>query len=126
MGLDPLIGLIPGVGDAVASAIGSFILLEALRAGAPRLLVIRMSGNLLLNAVVGAIPVAGDLFSVWFRSNAKNYALLRSWQTGESKIPGGSHGRWVGTGCLFLTLLMGGICALAYWLFSALWGWITA
>src|SRR5688572_890148 len=71
IGLDPLIGLIPGVGGAVASAIGSFILLEAMRAGAPRLLVIRMSGNLLLNAVIGAIPVAGDLLSMWFRSNAK-------------------------------------------------------
>ena len=123
IGLDPIIGLVPGVGDALASAMGSIILLEAVRAGAPRLLVLRMTGNLLINAGVGAIPIAGDLFSMWFRSNAKNYALLRAWQTGDPKSI--SHGKWVITGFVVLLLIMGGFVVLACWLFTALWRWIT-
>ena len=77
IGLDPLIGLIPGIGDALANLIGTVILGVAARLRLPRIVLARMSLNLLINGVVGAVPVAGDLFSVWFRSHAKNAALLR-------------------------------------------------
>lgn len=77
IGLDPLIGLIPGIGDALANLIGTVILGIATRLRLPRIVIARMSLNLLINAVVGAVPVAGDLFSVWFRSHARNAALLR-------------------------------------------------
>jgi len=125
IGLDPVIGLIPGVGDAVASAIGSIILLEAMRAGAPRLLVMRMAANVLVNAAVGAIPVAGDLFSVWFRSNAKNYALLRAWQTGGQKPLDGADARWANLGCGILVVVAVGLGALVFWMIAALWRWMT-
>jgi hypothetical protein len=77
LGLDPLIGLIPGIGDALANLIGTIILGLATRLRVPRIVLARMSLNLLINGTVGAIPIAGDLFSVWFRSHARNAVLLR-------------------------------------------------
>jgi hypothetical protein len=77
IGLDPLLGLIPGIGDALANLIGTIILGLATRLRVPRIVLARMSLNLLINGVVGAVPIAGDLFSVWFRSHARNAALLR-------------------------------------------------
>lgn len=77
LGLDPLIGLIPGIGDAIANLIGTIILGLATRLQVPRIVVARMSLNLLINGTLGAVPIVGDLFSVWFRSHARNAALLR-------------------------------------------------
>ena len=77
LGLDPLLGLIPGIGDALANLIGTIILGLATRLRVPRIVLARMSLNLLSNGAVGAIPIVGDLFSVWFQSNARNAALLR-------------------------------------------------
>ncbi len=77
LGLDPLLGLIPGIGDALANLLGTIILGFATRLRVPRIVLTRMSLNLLINGTVGAIPIAGDLFSVWFRSHARNAALLR-------------------------------------------------
>jgi len=77
LGLDALVGLIPGVGDALANLIGTIILGLAARLRIPRIVLARMSLNLLINGAVGAIPIAGDLFSVWFWSHERNAALLR-------------------------------------------------
>jgi len=77
VGLDPLLGLIPGIGDMLANLIGILILILAARLHVPQVIVARMSLNLLINGVVGAIPIAGDLFSIWFRSNSRNAELLR-------------------------------------------------
>lgn len=77
LGLDPLLGLIPGIGDALANLIGTVILGLGTRLQLPRIVLARMSLNLLINGTVGAVPIVGDLFSVWFRSHARNAALLR-------------------------------------------------
>jgi hypothetical protein len=77
IGLDPLLGLIPGLGDILANLIGTFIMVLAARLQVPQIVLARMSLNLLINGVVGAIPIAGDLFSIWFRSHARNAELLR-------------------------------------------------
>ena len=77
IGLDPLLGLIPGIGDVIANLIGTVILGIATRLQVPRIVLTRMSLNLLINGTVGAVPIVGDLFSVWFRSHARNAALLR-------------------------------------------------
>lgn len=77
IGLDPLLGLIPGIGDVIANLIGTVILGIATRLQLPRIVLTRMSLNLLINGTVGAIPVVGDLFSVWFRSHMRNAVLLR-------------------------------------------------
>lgn len=77
IGLDPLLGVIPGIGDVIANLIGTVILGIATRLQVPRIVLTRMSLNLLINGTVGAVPIVGDLFSVWFRSHARNAALLR-------------------------------------------------
>jgi len=77
LGLDPLLGLIPGIGDMIANLIGTVILVLAARLHVPQVVMMRMSLNLLINGTVGAIPIVGDLFSIWFRSHARNADLLR-------------------------------------------------
>jgi hypothetical protein len=77
IGLDPLLGLIPGIGDMIANLIGTVILILAARLRVPQIVITRMSLNLLINGTVGAVPILGDLFSIWFRSHARNADLLR-------------------------------------------------
>lgn len=76
VGLDGLVGLIPGVGDTVAAAIASYALLEAYRMDAPTSLIARMAANIGLDWVVGSVPVAGDLFDFAFKANRRNVDLL--------------------------------------------------
>jgi hypothetical protein len=76
IGLDPIIGLIPGLGDSSTAVMSSVILLNALRAGVPRIVLVRMALNVLVNTLIGAIPGIGDVFSAFFKSNRRNYELL--------------------------------------------------
>ena len=77
-GLDALIGLVPGLGDAVSAVFSGAIILQASRLGAPRSVVTRMIANVAIDTLVGWIPVLGDLFDVAWKSNLKNMALLES------------------------------------------------
>jgi hypothetical protein len=77
IGIDPLIGLIPGIGDTGSAVVSAIALLQAARYGLPKIILARMSVNILLNEVIGIVPVVGDAFSFWFKSNARNYALLK-------------------------------------------------
>jgi hypothetical protein len=76
-GLDPIIGLIPGIGDTASALISAFALVYAARCGLPKVLLARMSLNILINEIVGIVPGLGDAFSFWFKSNLRNYELLR-------------------------------------------------
>ena len=76
IGLDPIIGLIPGIGDALANLAGSAILLIGAKFNLPKIVLLRMAVNIALNTLIGAIPFVGDLFSIWFRSNVRNAQLL--------------------------------------------------
>jgi hypothetical protein len=75
-GLDPIVGIIPLFGDALVTALGVAILLSAKQLNVPTSVLVRMAYNLTINGLVGTIPGFGDLFSFWFRSHAKNTALL--------------------------------------------------
>jgi hypothetical protein len=77
IGLDPLVGLIPVVGDIISGLISTYLIWEARRLGAPKWLMARMLANTLFDTVVGSVPVVGDAFDAVFRSNMKNMALLR-------------------------------------------------
>ena len=89
IGLDPLLGLIPGFGDIVANLIGSSILFLATQLQVPKIILVRMAMNMGINTVLGAIPGIGDLFSIWFRSNERNAQLLRRYtnQTTSRSTP---------------------------------------
>ncbi|MDB6154759.1 MAG: conserved rane protein of unknown function [Chthoniobacteraceae bacterium] len=76
-GLDPLIGLIPGVGDTASAVVSMLLIFQSARYGMPRIVLARMALNVLLNTIFGSVPVIGDFFSLWFKSNNMNYALLR-------------------------------------------------
>lgn len=89
IGLDPIIGLIPGGGELLTTLAGATVLGEAGKRGIPFRLLIKMGGNMLLNALMGAIPVVGDLFSVWFKSNTRNYDMLNQFLNSEEEPKGG-------------------------------------
>jgi hypothetical protein len=83
-GLDPLIGIIPLVGDVIVTAAGGLILLTAQRLGVPRRTLATMAFNLFVNGLVGSVPIFGDAFSFMFKCHAKNVAaLLREVKEGE-------------------------------------------
>ncbi|HEY5813879.1 MAG TPA: DUF4112 domain-containing protein [Terrimicrobiaceae bacterium] len=102
LGLDPLIGLIPGVGDTSTAAVSSLILVNGLRAGVPRVVLVRMAFNILINSVLGAIPGIGDLFSAWFKSNQQNYRLLQR-HSGSARIS--TTGDWIFLIALLVVIL---------------------
>jgi hypothetical protein len=79
LGLDGLIGLVPVVGDGVTALLSSYVIGEGVRNGAPKSVILKMLGNLLVDTVIGAIPFFGDLFDVVNRSNYKNVNLLRGY-----------------------------------------------
>jgi hypothetical protein len=76
-GVDALIGLVPVVGDAITTAISSWMIYEAHRLGISRLALARMIGNVAFDGIVGAIPIVGDAFDVAFRANRRNMKILR-------------------------------------------------
>lgn len=76
IGIDPLLGLIPGVGDVLGDVVSVYIVYEAWRAGATRSQVARMLGNVVIDGLVGTVPVVGDLFDFAFKANVRNLAIL--------------------------------------------------
>jgi len=78
-GIDGIIGLIPVVGDIIATALSLWLVREARALGAPWHVTARMLGNVAIQGVVGTVPVAGDAFDVLFRANMRNARLLRRW-----------------------------------------------
>jgi hypothetical protein len=118
IGLDPIIGLIPGIGDLIGTAVSSFIILQAHRAGVPKATIGRMMANVAIDSGLGAIPFAGDAFDFVFKANQKNLELYRA------TVRGGRSARgdvW------FLVLLALGLLVLLalpvlaiVWLFQAI------
>jgi hypothetical protein len=124
VGLDPLLGLIPGFGDMLANLIGTVILVLAARLQVPRIVVARMSLNLMINGTIGTIPILGDLFSVWFRSHARNAVLLREAAT---KLNRSNQGDWIYVAGIIggtVVLLLVAITAVL-WIVVKLWTAIT-
>ena len=106
-GLDPIIGLLPGLGDTASAIVSAMALIQAARRGVPKILLARMSLNILINEVVGIIPGLGDAFSFWFKSNTRNYRLLQE-HIGEPSRSRKSD--WVFVGAV-LGLLFVIVCA---------------
>jgi hypothetical protein len=106
-GLDPIIGLLPGMGDVTSAIVSAVAFVYAARSGVPKILLARMAMNILINELVGIIPGVGDAFSFWFKSNARNCELLG----GYSAAPVGSRsGDWIFV-IAVLSLLFVIVCA---------------
>ena len=104
-GLDPIIGLLPGWGDTASALAALFLLWQSAQAGVPKIILGRMALNIFLNDALGTVPVVGDAFSFWFKSNARNYALHQK-HAGTSKPVG--WGDW-----LFVFGLLFGVALLS-------------
>ena len=77
VGLDSIAGLVPVVGDLVTAAMGAWIVWEAKNLGLPKWKLWRMAGNVAFDTAVGAVPVVGDAFDLFFRSNTRNLRIVK-------------------------------------------------
>ena len=77
VGADAVIGLLPGIGDAITTGLSLWIVKEAHALGAPKHVLTRMAGNVAVDAITGVVPVLGDAFDVIWRANRRNVRLLR-------------------------------------------------
>ena len=103
-GLDPVIGLVPGLGDFAGAIMSGYVVLLGARLGAPRSVILRMLGNVAVDTVAGSVPLLGDLFDVGWKSNLRNVALLDRWVDQPVRTRAASR-RAVGFTVLALTLL---------------------
>lgn len=93
LGADAALGLVPGIGDAVTTALSLYIVWEANRLGVPRTKLVRMLGNVALDGLAGAIPVLGDIFDLAFKSNRRNLRILREHLGREISLGAGEYRR---------------------------------
>jgi hypothetical protein len=76
-GLNPVLDLIPAIGDASAAVVSAITLFVAARNRVPKVVITRMGLNILINALIGIIPGIGEVFAFWFRPSHRNYELLK-------------------------------------------------
>ena len=104
-GLDALVGLIPGFGDTATSLASFYILASAVRYRVPKITMLRMGLNIGIDYVVGSLPLVGDLFDAWWKSNQKNIALLQKRATvSAEEARSGKLSDWLFVGVIILLL----------------------
>ena len=124
-GLDPVVGLIPGLGDLASPVFAGLLILEGARLRVPRIILMRMAVNALVDAVIGAIPLVGIAGDVFFRANTRNLALLE-----RHAVPGGRPATkadygfvWGVLAALFVGVIL--IVILAIWLLARVWEYVA-
>lgn len=124
IGLDGIIGLVPGVGDMLAGFLSTLILHQAFRRNMPKMVLARMLINILIDVGIGAIPIVGDLFDFWWKANLRNARLMDRYEREPGKVYRQSTiatiGFIVGTLAL-IGLLIAGVVALV----ALVWGALT-
>ena len=119
IGLDPILGLLPGLGDLVSPLFTIGVLWQARDLGIPRIVQLRMIFNVAIDTLVGMVPIAGDLFDFAWKANIKNLALLERHAYEEHRA---APGDWVFVSAMILLLVLLAVAPflLAGWFFSAL------
>ena len=114
-GLDALLGLLPGGGDAITGAIAGYAIVLAARLGAPPAVIARMALNVLVDVATGTIPVLGDVFDVGWKANRKNVQLLERYQQRPQKVNAGS---WAVVAAVLLIIVAAivGVFVLGAWI----------
>jgi Domain of unknown function (DUF4112) len=124
IGIDPILGLIPGGGDTVSAALSGYIIIEAARMGLPRKALIQMVMNLVIDTVAGSVPIVGDIFDVVSKANLRNMQIVES----HAKSPVAStkvDKLFIGfliAGIIIFALAVGGISVLVWSFVSNLFG----
>jgi hypothetical protein len=127
IGLDPIVGLIPGIGDLISAVLSGYIILEAARAQVPTLTLAKMLGNVGVDTLFGAIPALGDVFDATWKSNARNAALLeRHLAVVVEPLPEKRNiiGRTI-VAAVVLVLIVGAGLAFGIYVARLLWGLTT-
>jgi|SRR5687768_680092 hypothetical protein len=83
IGLDGILGLIPGIGDVTSGAFSGLIILRAIQNGVPKVAILRMLVNVAIDSILGVVPVVGDLFDFAFKANVKNVEIYRQSLSGN-------------------------------------------
>jgi hypothetical protein len=117
IGIDAVIGFVPGLGDMLSGLVGVLIVARAAALGLPRVVVARMLFNVAIDFVIGAVPVAGDAFDLWFKANARNVALMRAYlgDRDRSTAP-----QWAFFAVVLAAMVI--IAGLVFWLIASLVG----
>ncbi|MEM9918352.1 MAG: DUF4112 domain-containing protein [Bacteroidota bacterium] len=118
-GIDFIIGLVPYAGDVLTYAFSSVLVLSMARHGASGMVLVKMLWNILVDAIIGSIPILGDLFDLRFRANRRNFELLK-----EHYVEGEHKGSAWSVILVVLAVLIG-LFVLMVWLIFKLasWGW---
>lgn len=120
VGIDPLVGLIPGIGDTIGAIMSSYILSEAARLGAPKSILLKMAFNIAVDALAGALPIFGDLFDFGWKANQRNARILGDYLDNPREAVATSRlFAWVLVGSLIGLFIFVGL--LGYLLVYALW-----
>jgi hypothetical protein len=125
IGIDGLLGLIPGIGDIAGGVASSYIIIESARLGASTTTLLRMVFNVLVESIIGLIPFLGDLFDFVWKANEKNTALMEK-QLHEPQPPNSPEYRLKVTVVLIILVLFLSIVVLAYLGFMILFHLIEA
>lgn len=125
IGFDAIIGLIPGFGDLAGGILSTYIVVQAIELGIPKPTVVRMAFNILVETVLGAIPVLGDIFDAAWKSNVKNARLLEGALIVERKR-GLKDTAFLAILVVALLALSVAGCALSWWIFMTLKEAMTA
>jgi hypothetical protein len=131
IGFDPIIGLIPGIGDLIGAVVSGYIIIEAVRAEVPTLTLVRMLVNVGIDTVLGAVPAVGDVFDAAWKSNTMNVALLERHVAGMEGVPGSVPVKRrnvlgvIAIALILLVLIVGAGLALGIWAARLLWGLTT-
>lgn len=124
IGLDPIIGLIPGIGDMVGAVLSGYIVLEAVRAEVPTFTLARMLVNVGIDTLLGAVPAVGDVFDAAWKSNLMNVALLERHLVATSSAPPKRH-NVIGVmtlALIVLVVIVGAGIAIGIFAARLLWG----
>ncbi|MEG4281765.1 DUF4112 domain-containing protein [Microcoleus sp. A006_D1] len=119
IGLDPILGLIPGGGDLVGSIFAGYVVFKSAQLGVPQETLIKMAANIVFDTVAGTVPVAGDLLDVTWKANVKNMELLDA-HLGSPEPSKKADWLFVAALLLGLTLIVGGVIFLSVMFF----GWV--
>ena len=114
IGLDAIVGIIPGIGDAIGAVFSAFIVFQAARLGVSRATLARMMGNVVLDTVIGEIPLLGDLFDAGWKANTKNMALLEA-HLDRPAATGRSSGKMLVLLAAGLLVLLAGVIAFGFY-----------
>ena len=85
VGLDAVLGLVPVAGDLTSAAVSISLIARSLRYGVPHEIITKMLANVLVDLLIGAVPIVGDLGDMWFKANVRNVALLKEYLGDEAR-----------------------------------------